>query len=100
MTVQAEELLVAFAGDRRAEETCWTIYSNSSAFNAMVETLGLTIQGVYYTVGQYDTVAIVEGSDESATAALLKVNSFGNVKTQILRAFSVAEMRKIIDKMP
>lgn len=70
------------------------------AFKAMTETLGLKIQGVYYTVGQYDMMVIVEGSDEAATAALLKVGSLGNVKTQTLRAFSVAEMRKIIDKMP
>lgn len=70
------------------------------AFKSMAEALDLKIQGVYYTVGQYDMVVIVEGSDEAATAALLKVGSLGNAKTQTLRAFSVAEMRKIIDKMP
>lgn len=70
------------------------------AFQAMAGKLGLTVQNVYYTVGQHDMVLVVEGSDEAATAVLLKVGSLGNVRTQTLRAFSVAEMRKIIDKVP
>lgn len=70
------------------------------AFKALAEKAGLKVQGCYYTVGQYDMVVIVEGSEEAATAALLKVGSLGNVKTQTLRAFSIAEMRKIIEKMP
>ncbi len=70
------------------------------AFRAMAEKLGVTVKGVYYTVGGYDLVVIVEGSDEAATAALLKVGSLGNVRTQTLRAFSAEEMKGIIAKMP
>ncbi len=70
------------------------------AFKAVAEKLGVTIKSIYYTVGQYDLVLVVEGSDEAATAALLKAGSYGNVRTQTLRAFSVEEMRKIIGMMP
>lgn len=70
------------------------------AFKTTAEKLGVTIKGVYYTVGQYDLVMIVEGDDEAATAALLQAGSLGNVRTQTLRAFSVEEMRKIIGMMP
>jgi uncharacterized protein with GYD domain len=70
------------------------------AFKAMAENLGVTVKDIYYTVGQYDLVLIVEGDDEAATAALLKVGSLGNVRTQTLRAFSVEEMRKIIAMVP
>lgn len=70
------------------------------AFKTTAEKLGVTITGVYYTVGQYDLVMIVEGNDEAATAALLKAGSLGNVRTQTLRAFSVDEMRKIIGMVP
>jgi uncharacterized protein with GYD domain len=45
-------------------------------------------------------VLVVEGSEEAATALLLKVGSLGNVRTQTLRGFSVDEMRKIIGQMP
>lgn len=70
------------------------------AFRAMAETVGVTVKGIYYTIGHYDMVLIVEGSDEAAMTAMLKVGSLGNVRTETLRGFSLEEMRKIIGKMP
>ena len=70
------------------------------AFKAMAEKLGMTVKGVYWTMGQYDLVLVVEGSEESAMTALLKVGSLGNVRTQTLHAFSADEITKIIGKMP
>jgi len=71
-----------------------------SAFQAMAEKAGVKVKSVYYTVGRYDMVVILEGPDEAATAALLKVGSLGNVRSETLRGFSVDEMKKIIAKMP
>lgn len=71
-----------------------------AAFKAMAEKLGVSVKGVYYTVGQYDLVVVAEGSDEAVTAALLKVGSLGNVRSQTMRAFSADEMKKIIGSMP
>jgi uncharacterized protein with GYD domain len=70
------------------------------AFRAMAEKLGATVKSVYYTVGHYDLVVVLEGSDEAITAALLKAGSLGNVRTQTLRGFSVEEMIRIISQMP
>jgi len=70
------------------------------AFKAMAEKLGVTVKSVYYTVGQYDLVVVVDGTDEAVTTALLKVGSLGNVRTQTLRGFSVEEMRKIVGNLP
>ena len=70
------------------------------AFAAMAEKLGVTVKDVYYTVGHYDVVVVMEGSDEAVTTALLKVGSLGNVRTETLRAFSLVDMKKIIGKMP
>ena len=67
-----------------------------ATFKASVEKLGVSVKAGYYTVGQYDMVVIVEGSDEAATAAMLKVASAGNVRSQTLRGFSVDDMKKII----
>jgi len=67
-----------------------------TAFKSMAEKMGVSVKGIYYTVGQYDMVVVVEGSDEAVTTALLKVGSLGNVRSQSLRAFSVDEMKKII----
>jgi uncharacterized protein with GYD domain len=70
------------------------------AFKALAEKVGGTVKSVYYTMGNYDMVLIVEGSDEAAMTAMLKVGSLGNVRTETLRGFSVEEMKKIIGKMP
>jgi len=70
------------------------------AFKALAEKLGGTVKGVYYTMGKYDMVIIMEGSDEAAMTAMLKVGSLGNVRTESLRGFSLEEMKKIIGKMP
>ncbi len=71
-----------------------------NAFRALAEKLGVSIKGTYYTVGHYDMVVVVEGSDEAATTVLLAAGSLGNVRSQTLRAFSQDEMKKIISKMP
>lgn len=70
------------------------------AFKTMAEKLGVTVKSVYYTVGHYDIVVVTEGTDEAVTAALLKLGSLGNVRTQTLRAFSVDEMKKLVGNMP
>ena len=70
------------------------------AFKAVAEKVGGTVKSVYYTMGNYDMVLIVEGSDEAAMTAMLKVGSAGNVRSESLRGFSVEEMKKIIGKMP
>ena len=70
------------------------------AFRAMAEKMGAKVKGVYYTIGHYDMVMIVEGNDETAMTAMLKVGSLGNVRTETLRGFSLDEMKKIVAKMP
>jgi uncharacterized protein with GYD domain len=70
------------------------------AFKATAEKLGVSVKGVYYTTGQYDLVVVAEGTDEAVTAALLKVGSLGNVRSQTLRGFSLDEMKKIVSSIP
>jgi uncharacterized protein with GYD domain len=73
----------------------------AEAFRAMAQKAGVTVKELYYTMGQYDIVAIVEAPDEqTATALLLSVGALGNIRSQTLRAFSREEMGKIIAKVP
>ncbi|MEW8114263.1 MAG: GYD domain-containing protein [Candidatus Thiodiazotropha endolucinida] len=69
------------------------------AFKVLAEQMGLTVVGVYYTIGHYDMVVILEGSDEATTAALLKVGSLGNIRTETMRAYSVEGMRKLVENL-
>ena len=66
-----------------------------AAFKATAEKAGVSVKGIYYTVGNYDMALVCEGSDEAVTTALLRLGSQGNVRTETLRAFSLDEMRKM-----
>jgi len=60
---------------------------------------GVSFEDVYWTLGEHDIVSVVEASDdESLAAALLRLGSQGNVRTQTMRAFTRDEMRGVIDK--
>lgn len=62
--------------------------------------LGVQIKEVLWTQGQYDMVIISESSDEiAANAMILNVVKAGNIRTQVMRAFTAAEMQKILDKV-
>ena len=42
---------------------------------------------------------ILEGFDEAVTSSLLKGGSLGNVLSQILRVFTLGEMKRIVSKI-
>ena len=57
--------------------------------------------GGYYTFGEYDLVLIIEApNDEAIMSLILKVGSYGNVRTKTLKAFTAEEERKIIKDLP
>jgi uncharacterized protein with GYD domain len=63
--------------------------------------LGANVKVFFALLGEYDTVFIAEApNDETIARAALAVASRGNVQTEILRAFTEDEFRKIIDGLP
>jgi uncharacterized protein with GYD domain len=55
---------------------------------------------LYYTMGQYDIVAIAEAAnDEAFMQVLLALGSLGSVRTTTLKAFTEEEASKIIGKL-
>lgn len=70
-----------------------------TALKATSKKLDVKIKDVHWTVGDHDGVLIFEAVDgESATAWLLHVGAMGNVHTATSRAFTAAEMEKILAK--
>lgn len=60
---------------------------------------GVTVKEVYWTMGAYDGVLILEAQDDETTASfLLSLGSFGNVRTKTMRAFSRSEIEGIVAK--
>jgi len=72
----------------------------AEAVKAMAKKLGVTIKEVYWTLGHYDLVVVMEGDDEAVTSTLLKIGSLGNARSETLRAFSAAEMGRIVGNIP
>jgi uncharacterized protein with GYD domain len=68
---------------------------------AKVQSLGVTIKQMYWTLGQYDQVCVFEApNDETAASVLLSADILGNIRTQTLRAFTSVEMEKILANIP
>jgi uncharacterized protein with GYD domain len=69
----------------------------ADAIRAMAKKAGATVKDMYWTLGQYDVAAIFDAPDESvATSLALSIGSLGNVRTQLLRAFTNDEISPIL----
>ena len=69
------------------------------AVNALASKLGAKMD-VFYTMGEYDIVAVTEApSDDAAMQLLLEIGKIGNVRTKTLKAWTVAEATKVLAKL-
>ncbi len=83
-------------GIRKVKQTT----KRAEAFKAMARKRGVTVKDIYWTVGAYDVVIVMDApDDETATAVIMSLGALGNVRTHTLRAFSAEEMNRIIGKM-
>jgi uncharacterized protein with GYD domain len=83
-------------GAKHAKDTV----SRAREARAENERRGFTVQGLYWTQGQYDLVAVVDAPDEqSMMAGLLNIAGAGNVRSQTMRAFTESEMESIISNV-
>jgi uncharacterized protein with GYD domain len=72
----------------------------ADAFKKMAATFGVTVKELFWTQGRYDVVTVPDAPDEfSAMTLSLGLGALGNVRTESLRAFSAAEMTKVVGKM-
>lgn len=72
-----------------------------NSFKASLEKAGGKLIGAYYTFGEYDLVIIIEApNDKVVMSLMLKVGSYGNVRTKTLKAFTAEEGIKIIEDLP
>ena len=68
--------------------------------DALAEKHGAKVEQVYWTVGPYDIVSILQApDDENATAMLLELGSGGNLRTTTLRAYDRDEMSGILQRL-
>ncbi len=84
-------------GIRSVRETT----KRGKAFREMAEKSGAQVREIFWTLGSYDLVSVIEAADdEAATALLLGLGMMGNVRSQTLRAFSSDEVERILTRLP
>ena len=75
--------------------------SRARAADQAAQAVGGRFIGVWWTLGTYDLVAIIEAPDDAtATRLMLRTAMQGNVRTITMRAFSEDEMANIVGGLP
>jgi uncharacterized protein with GYD domain len=72
----------------------------ADALNDMAKKFGGALKDAYWTIGQYDSIAIIEAPNDEAMVALgMSIGKAGNIRTETLRAFTKAEIEAILSKV-
>ena len=72
----------------------------ADALGEAAKKFGGALKDAYWTIGQYDSVAIIEAPNDEAMVALgMSIGKAGNVRTETLRAFTKSEIEGILSKV-
>ena len=72
----------------------------AATFKSAAKKLGVKVTDIYWTLGAFDGLLIVDApDDETATALMLQLAALGNVSTTTARAFNAAEMDQVLAKL-
>jgi uncharacterized protein with GYD domain len=67
----------------------------------IMETHGVKVESLIYTLGRYDAVGIGDAPDaETVTKAMLHMASLGEIRTETLRGFTPEEMVEMVKSLP
>jgi len=73
--------------------------SRAAAFRESARAAGVTVREVYWLLGTYDGLILLEAPDEEAvTALMVGLDALGNVHTQTMRAFDESEIGGILNR--
>jgi uncharacterized protein with GYD domain len=82
-------------------ETIKEVPTRDAVAEQTIQAMGAELKGLYYVMGQYDFVAIIEAPDDETVAKLvIAIGSLGNVRTETLRAYTGDEFAQIITALP
>jgi uncharacterized protein with GYD domain len=67
----------------------------------LAKSFGCEMKEMYWTIGQYDVVTILDAPNEESFMAFgFALGSAGNIRTQTLRAFNKSEVGEVLGKLP
>lgn len=78
-----------------------TLPEDIERMKQLKRSLGGEPKGFFFTLGQYDLVAVSEMPDDESVAQIeLTAAMEGDVDLEVLRAFSMNEVRDILGELP
>lgn len=73
----------------------------AAAAKELAKKFGVNMRDVFWTMGKYDIVCVLEADNEQSLAAFsLATAAMGNLRSHSLRAYSAAEMDQVLGKLP
>lgn len=82
---------------QHGEENIYDTVVRAKRFEELAESFGAKVKGLYWTMGSYDGVLILEVPDARTGAALLyRLTAGGSVRAETLTAFDAGEMTGIL----
>jgi uncharacterized protein with GYD domain len=71
----------------------------ANAFRELCKKNEVRVRDIFWTMGRYDMVGVIEGQDEAMAAAVLTMGKLGNVRTETLRAMDAEAFQRILQKL-
>jgi uncharacterized protein with GYD domain len=72
----------------------------ADSFCQTAERMGVTVRDIFWTLGTYDLVMVVEAPDDETVATLFfSLGSLGNIRAHTMRAFTAEDMANIVGKI-
>ena len=75
--------------------------ARAKQFCATAEKVGAKVESVFWTLGEFDGVLLLQAPDEATAVALvLSLHKADKVHTRMLRAFEADQFTEILQKLP
>jgi uncharacterized protein with GYD domain len=71
----------------------------ANAFRELCKKNNVRVRDIFWTMGRYDLLGVLEGDDEAIAAVTLTVGKLGNVRTETLRAMDAETFQRILQKV-
>jgi uncharacterized protein with GYD domain len=67
----------------------------AAGWQAEAQQRGVTVQALYWLLGQYDAMTIVEGDDDAVQGLLLAIGAQGALRTETHRAMTMEDIQRL-----
>jgi uncharacterized protein with GYD domain len=67
----------------------------AAGWQAEAQKRGVKVQALYWLLGQYDALTIVEGEDDAVQGLLLAIGAQGALRTETHKAMSLEDVQRL-----